>query len=263
MASQIQDREAERTRLITQEASARAETEALKHLDKLKSDFVNAVSHELRTPLTLIKGYAEFLEDEIGGPLTSQQGEFVAQIEASTLRLQRLVDDLLDFARMEAGTFALHCLDTDLVDKIQEILASMTPQAQAAQITLEASLPSEPLPVRMDPQRIDQVLTNLINNAIKFTPEGGRIVVRFSSQGDRIRCEVEDTGIGIAPEDVPKLFQRFGQLEAGTGKVGGTGLGLSISKAIVEAHGGTIGVTSEPGKGSVFWFTLPRQSTAC
>jgi signal transduction histidine kinase len=263
MATQIQEREAERTRLITQEASARAETEALKQLDKLKSDFVNAVSHELRTPLTSIKGYTEFLEDEIGGPLSPQQGEFVAQIDQSTLRLQRLVDDLLDFARMEAGTFALQCLETDLADKIQEMLASMTPQAQAARITLEASVPSEPLTVRMDPQRIDQVLTNLINNAIKFTPEGGRIVVRSAAQGDQLRLEVEDTGIGIAPEDVPKLFKRFGQLEAGTRKVGGTGLGLSISKAIVEAHGGAIGVTSEPGKGSTFWFTLPRVSTAC
>jgi signal transduction histidine kinase len=263
MAAQIQEREAERTRLITLEASARAETEALKQLDKLKSDFVNAVSHELRTPLTSIKGYSEFLEDEIGGPLTPQQSEFVVQIEQNTLRLQRLVDDLLDFARMEAGTFALQCLDTNMADQIQEVLASMTPLAQAAQITLEASLPPEPLTVRIDPQRIDQVLTNLINNAIKFTPEGGRIVVRSSAQGDRLCCEVEDTGIGIAPEDVPKLFQRFGQLEAGTRKVGGTGLGLSISKAIVEAHGGAIGVASEPGKGSVFWFTLPRKSAMC
>lgn len=111
--------------------------------------------------------------------------------------------------------------------------------------------------VRMDPQRMEQVLSNLIGNALKFTPEGGRIVVRARVEEDHLLCEVEDTGEGIDPEDIPKLFRRFSQLASGTDKRGGTGLGLSISKAIVEAHHGQIGVRSQPGRGSTFWFTLP------
>jgi signal transduction histidine kinase len=263
MAMELQARETERTQLLLREEAARAEAEAMKKLDKLKSDFVNAVSHELRTPLTSIKGYSEFLEDGLGGVLNPQQIEFVRQIEVATVRLQRLVDDLLDFARLEAGTFKLHCAEADLREKVDEVVESLQPQAQAARLTLKSALPDEGMPGWMDAQRIGQVLTNFINNAIKFTPEGGLIEVQARVDGDRLRCEVRDTGIGIAPDDLPKLFQRFGQLEAGIRKPGGTGLGLSISKAIVEAHGGEVGVESQPGKGSTFWFEIMQHPPAC
>jgi PAS domain S-box-containing protein len=231
--------------------------ERLKELDHLKSNFVNSVTHELRTPLTSIVGYTEFLEDEIGGSVTPMQREFVSQIERGARRLEYLLNDLLDFARLEAGTFTLKLEPASFAAKVREVVESLKPQVEEARLSLEVSLPEDPLTLWMDPQRISQVLINLIGNAIKFTPPGGRIQVRARVEQARLRCEVEDTGPGIAPEDLPRLFQRFRQLEAGVTMGKGTGLGLSISKALVEAHGGTIGVYSELGKGSTFWFELP------
>ncbi len=244
------------------EESLRENVERLEELDRIKGIFVNAVTHELRVPLTSIKGYVEFLEDGLGGPLTDKELEFIAQIKRNEERLERLVADMLDFARLEAGTFVLNCETADFRGKVEEVLESLAPQAAEARLALVAKLPETPLDVRMDPQRIGQVLLNLVDNAIKFTPAGGRITVsaRFESDpesGARVlRAEVADTGIGIAQEDLSKLFHRFTQLPDGQ-KRGGTGLGLSICRALIEAHGGQIGVRSELGQGSTFWFTLP------
>jgi PAS domain S-box-containing protein len=245
----------------TEEISRRtAELEKAKELDRLKSQFVNSVTHELRTPLTSIQGYAEFLEEGLGGPLSPDQREFALQIQSGTRRLAHLIDDLLDFARIDAGTFRLQRQEMDLRAKILEIATSLKPQLEQAGIALNLDLPPDPLMVSADAQRIGQVLINLVNNAIKFTPMGGRIRVGTRQEQDQVICEVEDSGVGVASEDLPKLFQRFSQLESGVRKGSGTGLGLSISKAIVQAHGGQIGVQSEPGKGSRFWFTLPGPS---
>lgn len=229
----------------------------LQRLGQLKANLVDAVSHDLRTPLTAIKGYAEFLEEEIGGPLSPAQQGFLAQIQSGIQRLERLVNDLLDYARIEAGTFKLSLEDANLALKIGDMVESFRPQAEASHIQLQVEVPTPLLEVRMDPNRIEQVLGNLIGNALKFTPAGGAVWIRAFRDGESLRCEVQDTGEGIAPEDFPRLFQRFGQTEKGSQKRGGTGLGLSISKSIVEAHGGRIGVASEPGRGSLFWFTLP------
>ncbi len=247
----------ERTRLLLSAQAARAEVEAARELDRLKTTFVNAISHDLRTPLTSVLGYAEFLEDGLGGPLSEGQRRFVTQILKSTERLDHLVNDLLDFARVEAGTFELTLAEADLAALVDEVLDSLRPQAQNAQLELATDLPAEPLVVRMDAPRVERALTNLVANAIQFTPDGGRIIVRVRREEGGVRCEVTDTGIGIAPEDQPKLFHRFVQLPAGAQRKGGTGLGLSISRAIVEAHGGRIGVESVVGQGSTFWFTLP------
>ncbi len=233
------------------------ELQQAQELERLKSTFVNAVSHDLRTPLTSIMGYAEFLEDEVGGPLTAPQLEFVYQIEKSCVRLENLVNDLLDYARVEAGTFRLHYEQADLGDKVREIVDSFQPQAKAEHLEIRLALEPASLVVTLDPMRIGQVLTNLVSNAIKFSHPGGVIRVSATSEADHVRCEVQDAGEGIAEEDFPKLFQRFSQLTGGAVKKGGTGLGLSISKAIIEAHGGTIGVQSQVGAGSTFWFTLP------
>lgn len=226
-------------------------------LHRAKSDFVNAVSHELRTPLTTIFGYLEFLEDRIGGELSPEQAEFVAQLMASARRLSRLVDDLLDFARMEAGTFSLHQQEVDLGSQLEASVRSFLPLAVENDIHLEVVPLGEPLSVCIDPHRIAQVLGNLLSNALKFTPPGGSVRLEVTRDHQQARLAVRDTGVGIAPSDMPRLFQRFTQLKAGLKSGRGTGLGLSISKAIVEAHGGAIGANSPPGSGSEFWFTLP------
>jgi PAS domain S-box-containing protein len=253
--------EEERARSLAREASARGEVEAIKELNRLKNQFVNAVSHDLRVPLTSVMGYAEFLEDGIGGMLTPQQTVFVDQIQKNALRLARLVDDLLDFARMEAGTLKLNLEEADLAGRLCEVAQSLKPQIEAAGLTLDLDLGSESIPACVDVPRIERVFFNLINNAIKFTAAGGAIRVSLTTDSDGIRAEVRDTGVGIAAEDLPKLFRPFSQL-VGSQLKGGTGLGLNIVKLLVEAHGGSVGVSSELGRGSCFWFTLPERACA-
>lgn len=254
--------EEERARSLARETAARAEIEAIKELNRLKNQFVNAVSHDLRVPLTSVMGYAEFLEDGIGGALTPQQTVFVDQIQKNAIRLAHMVDDLLDFARMEAGTLKLNLELTDLKGRLAEVAESLKPQIEASGLSFALELPSEPLVTCLDVPRVERVFFNLVNNAIKFTPAGGSIRVSLASEAGEIRAEVRDTGVGIAPEDQPKLFRPFSQL-VGAEHKGGTGLGLNIVKLLVEAHGGTVGVSSQPGKGSCFWFTLPLRQEPC
>ncbi|MNX57408.1 Alkaline phosphatase synthesis sensor protein PhoR [compost metagenome] len=238
------------------EAELKAKNAALQEQDRLKSSFLDAISHDLRIPLTSIVGYAEFLEDELGGPLSQQQREFVTEILKSSERLTYLVDNLLDFARLEARRFSLKLETTDFAELVHEVARSLRPQVERGKLKLSLALSPEAMPIRMDAERIGRVLINLLTNAIKFTPPGGLIRVEARQDAGGIRCEVVDTGEGIAEADWPKLFKRFSQLASGA-KRGGSGLGLSISKDLVEAHGGQIGVTSALGKGSRFWFTLP------
>jgi PAS domain S-box-containing protein len=228
----------------------------LQRVDRQKSEFVSALSHELRTPLTFIKGYVEFLEDRIGGELSATQDEYVSAIQRGVERLERLVNDLLDFARMDAGTFKLIKDQGDLRETIQSTVALLQPVMAQARLEARVSLPDGPLPVCADRQRIGQVVANLVTNAIKFSPPHRAVEVRAWQAEGEVRCEIRDYGPGIAPDDSQRLFQRFSQLAAGA-KRGGLGLGLSISKALVEAHGGNIGVHSQVGQGSTFWFTLP------
>lgn len=231
----------------------------LKEANELKAQFVGSVSHELRTPLTSILGYVEFLEDELAGPLSAAQREYVDYIRAGATRLHGLVDDLLDAARLEAGTFRMARRPMDLALKVREVVGSLKPAAHARGTRLRMRVPRGPVEVVADPVRVGQVLVNLLDNAIKYGGPDGRVGVTLRPGPDRIRVEVADAGPGIAPEDRPKVFERFVQLEPGHGALRqGAGLGLSIAKGIVEAHGGEIGVASEPGHGSRFWFTLPR-----
>lgn len=241
----------------TMEQELRAQYLRLQELDRLKSNFVNAVSHEIRTPLSSVVGFTEFLEDELGGPLTEQQREFVRQLKAGAKRLEYLVNDLLDFARIEAGSFHLRLEQGQLGSRIQEVVDSFLPQIEAAGLVLQVEVKDAETEVPMDSQRIGQVLINLLSNAIKFTGRGGVIRVRAYRSAESMVVEVHDTGVGIAERDLPRLFERFTQLEPGVRQGKGTGLGLSISKAIIDAHRGKIGVRSREGLGSVFWFTLP------
>jgi PAS domain S-box-containing protein len=243
---------------VTSQRQLREQIERLRELDQLKADFLNAASHELRTPLTSIKGYAEFLEDGVGGPLTDDQREHVRQIQAGTQRLGRIVDDMLDFARLEAGVFQLQPLRMDLARVVTAEVASLRPLALEKQVTLELCEPARALVATADPTRVGQVLLNLVGNAIKFTPAGGHVAVEMGSRDGHVRVEVRDNGIGIPPECHERVFEKFYQVNpSSTREHGGAGLGLAISKALVEAHGGQIGLDSTPGQGSTFWFTLP------
>ena len=234
-----------------------AQVEALKQTDRIKDEFLSVVSHELRTPLNAVIGFGSLLEDGTAGDLTPQQHQFVDRILRGGDRMLVLIDDLLDFARLQAGKFDVIVNETDYPSLLEETVVSFLPAAEEKKLTLEFSA-QVPHPVRLDRRRIQQVIANLVNNALKFTPDHGRIRVRAIIEGDRLVTEVSDNGIGISAEDLPKLFQPFKQLDMGmTRRAGGVGLGLSISKAIVEAHGGTINADSKPGEGSTFRFCLP------
>lgn len=229
-------------------------------LDRLRSNFFGLVSHELRTPLSSIVGFAEFLEDGVGGDLTDQQRGFVSEIQAGARRLQGLVDDLLDFAKLEAGTFRLIPREGDLVQVVRDVVGSLAPQAGKKRLDLTLEVPPEPIVMCADHPRLGQVLLNLIHNAIKFTPEDGAVSVKLDGDARHVWLVVADTGIGIAPHHQVKLFDKFFQVEPTTTRSqGGAGLGLSIAKALIEAHGGAIDLESTPGRGARFWVTLPRE----
>jgi len=234
------------------------ELAALGKLDRMKDDFLSVISHELRTPLNFITGFASILDDEVAGPLNPTQHDYVKKVLNGADRMLFHVNNLVEMSRLSAGKLSLHPAHTDYAGLIAHVLAVLGPLAENKRIGLATDVQVEG-EVLLDGQRISQVISNLVDNAIKFTPEGGCVAIKAYAEGDRLVTEVADTGIGIAADDLPKIFQRFVQLDmTSTRTVGGTGLGLAICKSIVEAHGGSIGVRSEgTGHGSTFWFTLP------
>ena len=231
----------------------------LMQLDRLKGDFLSAVSHELRTPLTTILGFSEFLEEGVAGPISAEQRRFVRQIGEAANQLTALVDDLLDFARMEAGRFRLDPRPLHPGPILEDVLESLERPAKQGRVAIDLDVPADLPEVLADPPRLRQVCLNLLTNAIKFTPEGGHVQVSARVEaGDQVRIEVRDTGIGVPLEAQPHLFKKFFRVQSGlTSTTKGTGLGLAIAKQLVDAQGGHIGVVSEPGHGSTFWFTLP------
>jgi PAS domain S-box-containing protein len=230
--------------------------EQLHELDRMKRLFISAISHELRTPLTSIKGFLEFLDEGIGGRLNEEQAGYVRQIGGGLSRLERLVEDLLDAARLEGGTFRLSKQTLDFCSKLADVADEYKPQAEQEGVEIVVECPPHRVNVHADSQRITQVLINLLNNAVKFSPRGSVVRVQVEETDTGLYCRVIDYGIGIAPSDVTRLFKPFVQLAEGVHKSGGTGLGLSISKAIVEAHEGRIGIEPRPD-GATFWFYLP------
>jgi PAS domain S-box-containing protein len=241
-------------RLLEQELAE--QNARLKELDRLKSAIVSAVSHEFRTPLTLIKGYTEFLAEGATGPVTDMQEEMLARIGGGVDRLERLVSDLLDISTIEAGAFTLVPGPTDLVRVLQEATQNLGPLAREVGSPIVVDLPPGPLELTLDAMRIEQVVANLVANALKFSPEGDEVRVSLRLEAERAVVAVRDRGIGIPADQQAGIFERFNRVSNGLRR-GGTGLGLSIAKALVEAHGGTIGVESQPGQGSTFWFALP------
>lgn len=232
----------------------------LSSLDKMKSDFIAIASHELRTPLSIIKGYADaFMYGELG-ELTPFQLEKMKIINARADQMTKIINDLLDMSRLQEGRLVGERWPTPVDEMVVNAVSEYAGRASQAGISLEYDIEEGLPPVSADVWRIHQVLENLIGNAIKFTPEGGEILVsaRRSSEPGMVEFEVRDTGPGIPESELGKIFTPFYQVEPSTARsAGGLGLGLVISKGIVEAHGGRIWVESEMGKGSSFKFTLP------
>jgi signal transduction histidine kinase len=229
-----------------------------RELDRMKTEFVSQVSHELRTPLTAIKGFTELLLEDAGPSTNEEQQEYLTIVKSNVDRLVALINDLLDISRIESGKIVLNLEPVDVAALVQSVATTMQPLVERKEQTLEVHTEPDLPPARADQDRVMQVLTNLVGNAHKYTGAGGMIGVDATRQDDMVRIAVSDNGVGVPPEDIPKLFTRFFRVDSSlTRAIGGTGLGLSIAKSIVEMHGGTISVESVLGKGSVFSFTLP------
>lgn len=228
---------------------------------RLKSEFLARMSHELRTPLNGIIGFSEFLVDEKAGPITPLQREYLDDVLDCGKHLLRLINDVLDLAKVEAGKMDLHPEEFSLSGTIEEVSSVVGSMIRQKQIAYHARVEKGTDPVRLDQQKLRQILYNLLSNAAKFTPDRGRVEVHASPAGDgRIRIAVVDTGIGIRPEDIPRLFVEFQQLDAGTERrYPGSGLGLALTRRLTELMGGTIAVESAPGRGSTFTVSLPRR----
>ncbi len=226
-----------------------------KELDTLKSDFVATVSHDLRSPLTLMRGYATMLQ--MVGDMNDQQKAYVQKMITGVDNMSRLVNNLLDLGRIEAG-IDLRLEKTSARDVMEQVVSSLLPQATQKNLQLLTETAEERVILEADPALLHQALYNLVENAIKYTPVGGQVRVRLLLGEERITFEVQDTGIGVAPLDLPRLFEKFyrsGRREAYQQR--GTGLGLAIVKSIVERHGGRVWVESQLGKGSTFFMELP------
>jgi signal transduction histidine kinase len=261
------DQSERRFRILFEEAEAgrkllAEQNDRLRHLDRLKDDFVASVSHELRTPLTSINGYVELLIEGEAGELNEEQTSFLGVIRRNGERLLRVVGDLLFAAELDARTIELERARVDLQPLIS--YAQQAAKPQAAERGIELTLDVETVPhIEGDAGRLGQVIDNLLSNALKFTPPGGRVGLRLFETAAGVQIEVSDTGMGISAEDQEQLFERFFRTaEATSAAIQGTGLGLSIVAAIVEAHGGSIAVDSEIGFGTTFRIVLPIPQTA-
>jgi PAS domain S-box-containing protein len=229
---------------------------------KLKSQFVANMSHELRTPLNAIIGFSQLLADGKAGATSTVQGQMIGDILTSSRHLLDLINAVLDLAKVESGKMEFRparLVVQDLVGEVCEVVRSL---AAKKRVRLTSHVHPDLREITADPTRLRQVLYNYLTNAVKFTPEDGQVTLLITPEGDtQFRLSVEDTGIGIRPEDQARLFVEFQQLDQGTGKqFQGTGLGLSLTKQIVEAQGGVVGLTSALGAGSTFFAVLPRQS---
>ena len=245
--------------------------DALEQAEKDKADFTAMLVHDLRSPLMAVLSGAAILEDGLEGPVNEAQKKWLARIEAGVRKVVDLVNDFLDLSKIEAGRIELEKKEIDLGQLIRESLENYHALAQKKQITLKSCIDLTFPQIKADPRYLDQVLSNLLSNALKFTREGGKIEIGADREdksggqgsGDRdqqpaIRLWVKDTGVGIPAEELGSLFHKYRQTTSGqSSKEKGTGLGLVICKMIVEAHGGRIWVESNPGKGSTFAFTIP------
>ncbi|MCX7853460.1 MAG: ATP-binding protein [Caldilineales bacterium] len=230
-----------------------------KELERMKSNFLSVVSHELKTPLHSIKGFVDIILMGKTGPVSAIQRDFLETVKQQTDHLQRMIDDLLEFSRLESGRVTLRLQPVDLPVVVEAVVEKLTPLAASAEVALINLVPEDLPTIAADPWRLEQVVTNLVDNAIKFTPAQGRVTIRARDTGDFIEVSVEDTGIGIPADQLERVFERFYQVDGGVNRLyKGTGLGLTICRHLVEHHGGRIWATSELGRGTTFTFTISR-----
>ena len=234
----------------------------LTRASQFKSEFLAKMSHQLRTPLTAIIGFCEVLTQGMDGELSREQSQDVAEIHKSGLVLLELVNDILDLSKIEAGKVEIAAEEVDLPAVVDQVIASMHQLAEAKALKLTSDLSTDVKKVIGDPVRVREILTNLVSNAIKFTPAGS-VAILGEPVGTMAEISVLDTGIGIEPAAHDRIFEEFRQASDKISQTyGGTGLGLSIARKLVELQGGKMGLESQPGKGSRFWFTLPIERHA-
>jgi PAS domain S-box-containing protein len=256
-------REQKRSQALVAAQQSTAERErGLLEANRVKSEFLTNMSHELRTPLNSIIGFAELLQDGEVGPVSSKQKEFLGDILGSGLHLLQLINDILDLSKVESGKFEFHPEPIDLVAVIAEVRARMRTLSERKRIRVATSVAPEVRTVFLDPVRLKQVLYNYLSNALKFTPDDGKITIRASPEGTtQVRIEVTDTGMGISAADLEQLFHEFQQLDSSAAKRHeGTGLGLALTKRLVEAQCGSVGASSVLGEGSCFYALLPKDA---
>jgi two-component system phosphate regulon sensor histidine kinase PhoR len=234
---------------------------AFKQLDQVKSDFLNMVAHELRSPLVSIRQLNSVLLEGLAGPLLGKQQDFVRKTVNKIDALLGIINDLLDVARLEAGRLVRQQAVLDVGKIIEEMVSLMEPRAREQRIDLSCSL-RDLKPILADPKNIEEVLNNLLSNAINYSPDGGKVAVSARGVDQFIEIKVSDTGVGIPAEEIPKIFEKFYRVKhPKTRHITGTGLGLSLVKGIVESYHGSIGVESVPGKGTTFTILLPATKT--
>lgn len=227
--------------------------------NQAKSDFISLVTHELRLPMTSIKGYTDLMNSGMAGPLNEQQGQFLEVIRRNLQRMNALISDLADINRVESGRMRFEMSDFDLGQTVDDVVDSFREPIESRKQRIAVEISDELLPVHADPQRVGQILTNLVSNAHKYTLDGGTILVQVKNDNEQFaKISVIDSGLGISEEDQQKLFSQFFRSEdAEVRAQQGWGLGLSIVRRMVEAQGGTIDFRSTLGQGSTFWFTIP------
>jgi PAS domain S-box-containing protein len=245
--------------LEAQNRELQAQNERIVEANRLKSEFLASMSHELRTPLNSIIGFSDFLLTSEDDPLGPAQREYLTDILNSGNHLLQLINDVLDLAKVESGKLELAPTAVDLREAVDEVCSSLRPQLMERRLDLHSDVDAGLPRVVLDPLRFKQILYNLLSNAVKFTPRGGRIEVSVApSSGSRFALRVSDSGIGIPPNEIGRIFREFEQLDTGPGRrFSGTGLGLPLTQKLVDLMGGSISVKSEVGEGSMFTVRLP------
>lgn len=245
--------------LAASESRLEAAAEEARRANEAKTQFLSRMSHELRTPLNAILGFSQVLE---GAGLAPDDADSVQEIRKAGAQLLGYVNEMLELSQIEGGRIELNMKPMDAGAAIGACIAQVMPLAAARSIAITTAQPLGEIPVHADAQRLEQILLNLFSNAIKFNKDGGRIEVATCTADGRVRIAVSDTGKGIAPENMARLFRPFERIEGAYEGIGGAGIGLARVKRLVEAMGGMVGVASEVGKGSTFWITLPLAAEA-